>query len=476
MEEFDYLLELPGTPQEREWLEERLETLSVREGYVLAAESMRRPPGTAAEAINSIQNLSGCEIHLAGSYEELGRFSLDQASKLPEDVLPYVDFDHIGQQFENEHPGLFIGSCYVEYPKEPPELAYRGEGTPLPEDSDWSVKLKLASPAVPEGAWLRLPDYDGQIPEKSGEVTLVLEKLRVKSLEDCTLLEARCILPEAGDLKGQYDNVTELVRDGDNLGYILDEQGQGAPHWMEKFAAALEYEGCHTLKFVLDISQNLHCYEWVPHDNLKEFAAKNLRSYGVSEELIQSGNINLKDYAEDLLDTSGYMEASGDTGYLIRNSREFVRKYTAEDTPSWQDVLKAAPRLEQLSGEAGSEDTAATKTAIIKALAGRGADGIRQLQAAMECERCGSLEDAAGIASHLESYDFVEMAGFEESVKQELLAKGLNEEVIRSCIDFGAYAAISYGYDSVYNSFDTGLYVHKSAALSQPEQGGMTMQ
>ena len=142
MGEFDHLLDLPGTPQERAWLEERLETLSVREGYVRAADSMRHPPETAAEVINSIQNLSGCEIHPAGSYEELGRFSLGQASKLPEEVLPYVDFDHIGQQFENDHPGLFIGSCYVEYPKEPPEPAYRGEGTPLPEDSDWSVKLR----------------------------------------------------------------------------------------------------------------------------------------------------------------------------------------------------------------------------------------------------------------------------------------------------------------------------------------------
>ena len=69
----------------------------------------------------------------------------------------------------------------------------------------------------------------------------------------------------------------------------------------------------------------------MPRDGLKEFAAKNLRSYGVSEELIQSGNIHLKDYAEDLLETSGYMEASGETGYLIRNSREFVREYTAPE-------------------------------------------------------------------------------------------------------------------------------------------------
>ena len=324
MGEFDHLLELPGTSQERAWLEERLETLSVRESYALAAVSMGYPPKKAAEAINSILNLSCCTLYPAGSYEDLGKLSLGDASKLPEDVLPYVDFDHIGQEFENKHTGLFIGGYYVEYPKKAAESACKNAF--LLEDNGWSVKLKLASPNVPEGVWLRLPGYDGQTSEKSSEVTLALKELRVKSLEDCTLLEARCILPEAGNLMEQYGSITELVRDGDNLGFILDELGWDGP----KFAAALEYEDCHTLKFALDISQNLHCYEWVPHDKLKEFAADKLRSLGVPEALIQSGNINLVDYAEDLLDTSGYMESSGETGYLIRNSREFVREYTAQ--------------------------------------------------------------------------------------------------------------------------------------------------
>lgn len=33
MDDFKEFLELPGTPQEQEWLKERLETLSVRESY-----------------------------------------------------------------------------------------------------------------------------------------------------------------------------------------------------------------------------------------------------------------------------------------------------------------------------------------------------------------------------------------------------------------------------------------------------------
>ena len=237
-----------------------------------------------------------------------------------------MDFERLGQQYEDAHPGLFIGSCYVVYPA-PVDPQY----IPVPqlEDNDWSVKLKLASPDVPEGVWLRLPDHDGNMAENSSEVALALDALRVNSLEDCTLLEARCILPEAGDLMEQYDSVTELVRDGDNLGYVLDERGQGEAHWLEKFAAALEYEGCHTLRFALDISQNLHCYEWIPQEGLRDFAANRLRSCEVSDELVRSGCIDLDRYAEDMLETSGYMQASGGTGYLLRNSREFIREYAA---------------------------------------------------------------------------------------------------------------------------------------------------
>jgi len=328
-EAFKDLPTLPGTLQEQAWLKERLETLSVREEHVLAAALMQEPPKSAWDAAVHLQSLDSCEVCFpAGSYEQLGEFYLRRESKIPEDAIPYVDLERFGEQYENMHPGLFIGNCYVLYPA-PIDPQY--VTVPRLEDNDWSVKLKLASSAVPEGVWLRLPDHDGNMAVDSSEVALALDALRVNSLEDCTLLEARCILPEAGNLMEQYDSVIELVRDGDNLGFVMEEQGQGELHWREKFAAALEYENCHTLRFALDISQNLHCYEWVSCEGLEDFAAQHLRSCGVKDELLQSGAIDLKSYAEDMLETSGYMQASGETGYLLRNEREFIRDFTAPE-------------------------------------------------------------------------------------------------------------------------------------------------
>ena len=52
MSDFDYLTTLPGEERERRWLQERLETLSVREGIILAAAVQRKPPASMADAIN----------------------------------------------------------------------------------------------------------------------------------------------------------------------------------------------------------------------------------------------------------------------------------------------------------------------------------------------------------------------------------------------------------------------------------------
>lgn len=329
------LTALPGTPQEQSWLKERLDTLSVRERYVLAAAVKCQPPESMADAINRIQTLDDYEVLFpANDHRNLGKLYLRRESPIPEEAYPYVDLDRLGQQYADEHPGAFIGNCYVISPVKESAPHYRGRDSPLPQDNDWSVKLRLASNAVPDGVWLRLPDYSGAALDDSPEVTLAMDALGVKTLENCTLLDAQCILPGAGDLTEQYESITQLVRDGSDLGHILDERGQGLAHFEERFAAALEYEDCHDLRFALDITQNLHCYKWVSSDELEDFSASRLQSLGVSEKLIRSGCIDLKGYAEDLLETSGYMLTDDGSGYICRNGQRFVHEYSSHLPPT----------------------------------------------------------------------------------------------------------------------------------------------
>lgn len=178
MEKFDHLLELPGPPQYQAYLKERLETLSVRENYALAAVLQRAPPRDTEEAVDCLNSLDACDICPAGSYEELGRLNL-KSLKVPEEALLYVNLEQLGQMYEDGHPGLFIGNCYVIYPKQLTPPVRQENGAPMLWDGSWSVKLKLASTADPEGVWLRLPDYALDTDYGVGEIDLLLYELRV---------------------------------------------------------------------------------------------------------------------------------------------------------------------------------------------------------------------------------------------------------------------------------------------------------
>lgn len=348
---WDFLMSLPLMEQEQRWIMERLDTLSVKEQYQLSAAILRTgkleelagktgwelqtailhmDPKVAVDAVNCLLSLEDYQVCFpAGSYAQLGSFYLQHEARLPERAMYYADLEALGRRYEDRHPGLFVGNCYVEYPEHPSAPRYTGQGL-IPEDDGWSMKVKLASSAVPEGVWLRLPDYSAMT-DRPDEVALALDELKTRSLENCMLLDVRCSLPELGNLMEQYDSALELVNDGSDLGYVLDEQGQGMPRFMDRFAAALEFENCRNLRLALDISQNLLCYEWVPCDSLKDFGRRKLLEAGVSEELLDSGCIDLEGYGADLLEEAGYVLTADESAYITRNNLEFLRDWSTPE-------------------------------------------------------------------------------------------------------------------------------------------------
>lgn len=62
---------------------------------------------------------------------------------MPEDALPYINLHKAGLEYANQHPGVFVGNCYAAYTDFTVCLY---NGTTLPEDSDWSVKVKTGCP------------------------------------------------------------------------------------------------------------------------------------------------------------------------------------------------------------------------------------------------------------------------------------------------------------------------------------------
>jgi hypothetical protein len=329
--DFKELYSLPGTAEEKKWLADRLETLTVKEALILTAAQMRHPADTAADAVRQLCSLPDYTlIGPAKSYEELGKRYLEKETRFPRKLYECADLDKLGRWYEDTSPGLFVGDHYVAYPKGSLSPSYDGTNLAVLEDADWSVKLKLASDAVPEGVWLRLPDYE-RVNGDVGEISLALEALQVRNFVECTLLEARCILLGIINLTRQYDDVVSLIYDGQNLGVILDEQGQGTPFFREKVLAALEYEGCRLLVDALDICQNLDCYDCIPTTDFAALGKAQLQKSGVLESIVEAGCFDLEKCGSLLMEDEGYITTGN--GYCIRrNEKPFQRLHEEGST------------------------------------------------------------------------------------------------------------------------------------------------
>ena len=309
------ILCLPGTAEEKQWLAEHLEVLSVRERTILSAAMAREPPQDMAGAVNCLLSLDEYEVRgHVGSYTALGEFSLFEQC-VPQDQQAYFDLTALGYAYEDQHPGLFIGNCYVEYPASQSVMLY--DGGELPEAEGWSVRLKLASEGVPAGVWVKLPDYNEVNNDGPGEIRLALDELRVKTIQECTLLDAQCVLPCVQNLAGQYDNLADLVYDGQELGILLDKRGQGSPDFLERFSAALELESCRRLYDALNIASSLNGYDYISKDRFLDKVTEevNGQEWAKGGDAVK-GCFDYAAYAAALAEQQGYQTTADGLNYI----------------------------------------------------------------------------------------------------------------------------------------------------------------
>ena len=114
-----YKLSLPlKTRKEFEAARRRMGALTKDEKAILSAIILQKGEAEAAEIFaESPEQLSDYTI-LKGinSYAALGRYYLAHETSVPEELYEYMDLGAIGCRYEDEHPGVFIGSDYVQYP------------------------------------------------------------------------------------------------------------------------------------------------------------------------------------------------------------------------------------------------------------------------------------------------------------------------------------------------------------------------
>ena len=108
----------------RETFRCRPDALSDDEKTILSAIVLQKGEAEAGEILaNSPEQLSDYTI-LKGvnSYAALGRYYLANETTVPEELYEYMDLGALGCRYEDEHPGVFIGSDYVQYPPQKQEM------------------------------------------------------------------------------------------------------------------------------------------------------------------------------------------------------------------------------------------------------------------------------------------------------------------------------------------------------------------
>lgn len=245
-----------------------------------------------------------------------------------EAARPFLNVEHLGAAYHQSQNGVFCNGHYVRSIKLADPFA---EEDPIlqPFTGDYAIRIRLASRSNMEGVWVGFPDSGEYIDSNHpDELLLGLDALQAESLSECIALEVDCCLPQLTDILSQYDSAGELVRHAIDFGYVWAEQGQGQPHWLDKWLTVLELEDCHRLDLALDLSQNLQHYAFFPR-------GMDMAAYG-RELAIRNGLIPPSGLLTDAFDGAAYAEAqmrqyglsATDHGYAAWNGGERQYEYS----------------------------------------------------------------------------------------------------------------------------------------------------
>ena len=325
-----YLLDgMEMSKSEREWLEQRFANMTEKERFLFTgALELERP--TQADRVMELADQLPCfDLYYgAGDDESLGRFVLEYLERPSSGAAPFLNTEQVGAAYRDQDKGVF---CQGHYLRRVSLTVPRPEVSQFlqPVAGDYAIRVKLASRSNMDGVWVGFPDtgehMDAACPD---ELLLGLDALQAETLQECIVLEADCCLSQLRDIPSQYASAGELVRHAIDFGYVWAEQGQGEPHWLEKWQAVLELEDCRRLDQALDYAQNLRHYAFVPRN-------VDLAEYG-RELALRDGVIPKTGLLADCFDSRAYAQtymkqhglSATDHGYAAWNGGELTFAYS----------------------------------------------------------------------------------------------------------------------------------------------------
>jgi hypothetical protein len=330
MKNLEYLWkDIEVTEKENEYLEKRFAEMSVKEKYILEGAVQIVEVNNASDLINLTEQLSNFDFYYkATDNKTLGEYVARHKECASNEILLFIKTEQLGSEYHEDFEGIFTDNGYV-YQRNTLKQIYDGSNLDKMTGDDWTVKIKVGNKDYPEGVWVNLPDYEFSSLEPD-EMTIALDALGTNKWSRCALLDAKCIFPNIRELAEQYDSIEELISDGNNFGYVCDEQGQGRAFFIEYLESVMELEGCTRLDFALDISQNLNCYDFAPkEDKLERYGRILARKNGIVEpDTILGDNFDYTLYAKAEIEKKGLELCKN--GFIKSNEEKFHYEFSKE--------------------------------------------------------------------------------------------------------------------------------------------------
>jgi len=167
-----------------------------------------------------------------------------------------------------------------------------------------------------------------KLPATTNEVQVLLKRIHVDGVryEEIFITDYETNIPGLYDSLGEYESIDEL----NYLASLLDDMDEGE---IEKFAAAVDFGEHNSVKDLINLSQNLDCFELYSgiedEDDLGRFYIEEMCTLDVPEHL--EPYIDYEAYGRDMnMDEDGRFVNGG---YVVRTDDSFTEHYNGRDIP-----------------------------------------------------------------------------------------------------------------------------------------------
>ena len=282
--------------------------------------------------INLTYNLVDIRVIPVSNDYELGEFFVDNdfieainhvPSEYQEEFLGLLDYKKIGYKQRKSENGIYYNGYYVMNDADVINQVYDGIHLPeLTEEPSCVFEVEIANAFDTENdemekrTLLRLP-----VTEK--EMSAALKKVDAESLDDCVLYhyEIPCpSLQQVFPFDVDIDKMNLLAK------HIRELETAGE---LQKFKAALEIIDCSYIDQVIDLTQNLDCYDFYPElSSVEDYAKREfINRYQIPEsepvlKLFQYYCCDPKDMKAANISTTPY-------GIIRRNDQEMKLEHSA---------------------------------------------------------------------------------------------------------------------------------------------------